>query len=710
MVLKRFLGSFILIIVTLLVHSVNADAADLEKFLTPENLIRVFPGADRSGNIAEQPPSAPVFKGDQLVGYVYLTSDVIKSAGYSGKPVKILAAFDLAGMVTGAIVVEHQEPILILGIPDSSLDTFIAQFRGMDLRQRVRVGATAGPDESSVDMVSGASITSLVFGDSVMRAGRLVARAMGVIGLADHQAGGDVDLEKFSVADWPTLVDGGYLRRLHLSKGDVAAAFSQSETEAEKDKLFIDLLAGPVTPAMIGQNLFGFAVYNKLMTDLDSGAQLIMVAGNGLYSFRGYSYRQSGYFDRLQLVQGNKTHRLTKEMHQSAPKLMIGKAHEFRETSLFTLSAESGFNPAKPWRLELLVEGGGADSAQQYIGFPLNYAIPEKLIKASAGPIGDTEPALIDRPLWEQQWLENVPHIVVLVIALTLLSGLLVFEDWATKWGSKVDLFRIGFLIFTLVYMGWFASAQLSVINVLTFIHALLTGFSWDFFLLEPLIFILWGFVALVLLFWGRGVFCGWLCPFGAFQELINRVAVRLKIPQFQLPFAVNERLWAVKYIIFLGLLALSLGPVETAEKMIEVEPFKTAIALKFVRAWPFVVYAVAILVISLFVNRIFCRYLCPLGAALAIPANNRMFDWLKRHHQCGVDCQVCAIRCPVQAIHPDGHIDLHECIYCLDCQSVYHDDTLCPPMVEKRKRRERRQALDRGENVKRPTHKEAVE
>jgi len=710
MALKRCLGFLFLIIVTLPAHIPNAAAAELERFLTPENLAKVFPGADQVGNVVEQPPSAPVFKADHLVGYVYLTSDVVNSAGYSGKPVKILAAFDLAGRVTGALVVEHQEPILILGIPESKLDTFISQFKGKDLRQRVRVGGAAGGGESRVDMVSGASITSLVFGDSVMRAGRMVARALGVIGPADHLARGDIDMEMFVVADWPTLVADGYLRRLRLSKGDVAAGFSRHETDAEKDKLFIDLFTGLVTPEMIGQNLFGFAAYNMLMAARPPDAQLIMVAGNGFYSFRGYSYRRTGYFERLQLVQGNKTIRLTREMHQRAPRLMIANGIEFRELSLFTLPVESGFNPAKPWRLELLVESDEADGEPQYTGFPLNYVIPKKLLKASAASTASIKQASIDRPLWERQWLANAPHIVILVIALTLLSGLLVIEDWATKWGKSVDMFRIGFLIFTLVYLGWFASAQLSVINVLTFINALLSGFNWDFFLLQPLIFILWGFVALVLLFWGRGVFCGWLCPFGAFQELINRVAVRLRIPQFQLPFAVNERLWAVKYIIFLGLLALSLGPIETAEKLIEVEPFKTAIALKFIRAWPFVVYAISILVISLFVNRVFCRYLCPLGAALAIPANNRMFDWLKRHHQCGVDCQVCAIRCPVQAIHPDGHIDLHECIYCLDCQSVYHDDTLCPPMVEKRKRRERRQALDRGENVVRATAREGAE
>ena len=118
---------------------------------------------------------------------------------------------------------------------------------------------------------------------------------------------------------------------------------------------------------------------------------------------------------------------------------------------------------------------------------------------------------------------------------------------------------------------------------------------------------------------------------------------------------------------------------------------------MKFLREWPFVVYAVALLLAGLFIERFFCRYLCPLGAALAIPARMRMFEWLKRRPQCGRECGICFQRCPVQAIHPEGQINPNECVHCLHCQRIYADETLCPPLAARRKRRERREALTTG-------------
>jgi NosR/NirI family nitrous oxide reductase transcriptional regulator len=293
--------------------------------------------------------------------------------------------------------------------------------------------------------------------------------------------------------------------------------------------------------------------------------------------------------------------------------------------------------------------------------------------------------------LWQRVWRNRVVDIAILLGMLGVLTLMFFFQDQLVRRPKLTAWLRYGFLTAVLFWLGFYANAQLSVINVLTFSNALVTDFSWTYFLMDPLVFILWFAVAAGLLFWGRGAFCGWLCPFGALQELTNHIGRRFGIPQVTVPWGLNERLWPVKYIIFLGLFGMSLYSLSWAEKLAEVEPFKTAIILNFMRAWPFVAFAAGLIVVNLFVERFFCRYMCPLGAALAIPARIRMFDWLKRHKECGNPCQICAHDCPVDAIHPTGEINVNECIYCLECQKLYYDDQRCPHMIQRRIKREKR-------------------
>jgi NosR/NirI family nitrous oxide reductase transcriptional regulator len=278
----------------------------------------------------------------------------------------------------------------------------------------------------------------------------------------------------------------------------------------------------------------------------------------------------------------------------------------------------------------------------------------------------------------------------VTIAALLVLTAIFFFQNQLTRRPRLLKTVRLGYLAFTLIWLGWIANTQLSVVNVLTFFNALVSGFSWEFFLSAPLVFIMWAAVAAGLLFWGRGPFCGWLCPFGALQEFASLAAKKLRVPQITVPWALHERLWPIKYMIFLGLFGLSLYSLARAEVLAEVEPFKTAIILKFNRELVFIAIALLWLLPGLFIERFFCRYVCPLGAALAIPGRLRMFEWLKRWPECGSPCLRCANECPVQAIHPEGQINVNECIYCMHCQELYHSDTRCPHMIQVRVRREK--------------------
>ncbi|MDJ0951712.1 MAG: 4Fe-4S binding protein [Alphaproteobacteria bacterium] len=691
-------------------------ASRLASFLANTSLTEVFPGAERAGPVEGTPPAAPVFRGGELAGYVLLNSDVVSSVGYSGKPIDVLVGIDLDGRITGAKLVKHSEPIVLIGIPESRVTDFIAAYVGKNV-----IGLagrpTSGPRE--VDIVSGATVTVLVIEDSMLRAALKVARARGLGGLtptaeARPRERVSVDMTKTAAVDWPTLVGDGSVRRLALTVGEVTEAFQAAghakaagrpESKNPAD-VFIDLYAAVATIPSIGRSLLGQAEYDLLTARLKPGEQAIVIAGNGKYSFKGSGYVRGGIFDRISLVQGDNAIRFRDKQHKRLGDLMAAKAPRFREIALFVIPADVGFDPAQPWRLELLAQRAVSALKKAFVSFDLAYMPPEKYLvrepvpaptqpQAAAPPAA---PAQFDEdggaPLWLRIWRERLVDVGILVTAIAILTGVFFFQNLIVVRRELTEWLRLGFLLFTLFWIGWYANAQLSVVNVLTFSNALITDFRWEYFLMDPLVFILWVSVAASMLYWGRGAYCGWLCPFGALQEVLNKVATVLRVPQLHVPWGLHERLWPIKYMLFLGLFGLSFYSLALAEQASEVEPFKTSIILGFSREWPFVAYAVLLLGIGLFIERFFCRYLCPLGAALAIPGRLRMFEWLRRHKQCGSPCQICAHECMVQAIHPDGHINPNECLYCLHCQQVYWDDHVCPAMIQRRLKRERRRAL----------------
>ncbi|HLS81319.1 MAG TPA: 4Fe-4S binding protein, partial [Steroidobacter sp.] len=673
----------------------------------------MVPGADRFGPVRESPAVAPAYRGDELIGHVYLNSQFVDASGYSSKPIHILVGLDLKGAIVGLKLVAHSEPIVLIGIPEQKIITYLQSFVGYNPLK----GVQSNQPPPQPDIVSGATVTVLVMGESVVRSALRVARALQTNAAQQDQVQTMrvLDPEAGRIVDWKALLEQGAVRNLRLTVGEVNKAFEDSGVEAaakrrqqgREDATFIDLYAALVSQPSIGRSLLGEAEFQSVSRMLQPGQHAILVAGEGLYSFKGSGYVRGGIFDRIQLIQGAETIHFRDREHRRIAALAADGAPAFKEIAVFIVPAGMEFDPAATWRLQLLVQRAIGALEKAFVTFELPYELPAQYTQtvtpdgkpvapasaAGSAPAAQEMDILPTQPLWQRLWYSKAASIGVLALMLIALTLIFFFQDILVKRERLYDRIRLVYLAITLIWLGWVAQAQLSVVNVLTFTTSLREGFEWKSFLVDPLIFILWSSVAAALLFWGRGPFCGWLCPFGALQELSNRAARKLKVPQLKIPWRVHERLWPIKYVIFLVLFGVSLGSLAYAELLSEIEPFKTAIVLRFVREWWFVAFAVALLVAGLFIERFFCRYLCPLGAALAIPGRLRMFDWLKRYRECGNPCMRCFKECPVEAIHPEGHINPNECISCLHCQVLYHHEQKCPVLIQRRLKRQRRSA-----------------
>lgn len=692
-------------------HTGHAQG-QFDRLIGKLDLQRVFPGAARIGNPEGSPPVVPVEIGGKTAGYVFLNSDFAGATGYSGKPIHVLVGMDLQGKITGAQLVKHYEPIVLIGIPESKITDVIDGYAGRDI-----VALAKGTvEDHRIDIISGATVTIMVIDDSILRSAIKVARRFGLGGLKPEMSASAgpkrelVNGEKSAEA-WAKLVGDGSVRTLNISINDINTAFEQSgdaiaaqrREDGNPDDVFIHLSTGLVSVPTIGLSLLGKNELNNLEKALATGQHAILLAGRGRYSFRGSGFVRGGIFDRIQLIQGDNSVRFRDKDYKRLRRVAAEGAPDFQEVALFTMPKGAAFDPTEPWRIELLVGRDTGPTDKAFLTFDLGYRTPDRFMRVvpqkTAAPAPDARPsegvntasALGRAPVWKRLWQEKAVEVGILAVALALLTLIFFFQDWLVRRARLADWVRLGFLAFTLFGVGFYANAQLSVVNVMTFFNSLITDFRWEYFLLEPLVFTLWFAVAASLMFWGRGAFCGWLCPFGALQELLNRVAKAVRIPQITVPWGLHERVWAFKYMIFLLLFGVSLYSLSLAEQLAEVEPFKTAIILKFEREWPFILFAGSLLFAGLFIERFYCRYLCALGAALAIPGKLRLFEWLKRYRQCGAPCQRCAAECMVQAIHPTGQINPNECLYCLHCQVVYHDAHNCPVVIQQRLRAARR-------------------
>ena len=641
----------------------------MQERLTSALVAELFPAADGIGMVAGDPPVATVLAKGEVAGYLFSTLETVRPAGYAGNPFDIDVALGAGGIIRGHHVLAQKEPLLQRGVIEPpGFRAFLSELHGSDVRTARRFVP------SSIDSVSGATVSGIAMVNAMLDSALRVGMIVGL-----REAGGDgLSLNRFDFEPltWPDLVKNASVQEHHVDTGSGSSA---------------TLYAALGTPPAVGRNLFGERAYRSMRDAAGPEDNQILVASVGAIGWIPENPWLVPLFERLRLVQEGKAFVLRPERFYRAWRLAMTDHPAFDEAGRFHITADSGFDPLAPWSLELTMPDA-------IVALP--YRIPVQHVLGDDAALEDAgfkTPTYVAFGLWREStlapwqraWLDKDRVLAGVVVLLLVVTGVMLLQHRLTHSRRHHQLLRLGVLGVTLVGLGWFAGAQLTILTVLSWLQVAFGGLDWRGMLMDAPLVLLSVYVLVTLVLWGRGVFCGWLCPFGALQELSNRIARFLHVPQLALPEHLQARLWRVKYGVLFVVLATALVSREAANTAAEVEPFKTAISLQFQRTWPYVAYAVGLLAVGLVYERAFCRFFCPLGALLALAGRWHVFNWLKRRPECGSPCQICSSSCPVAAIPDSGKINMSECLQYLDCQVEYYDDRRCPPLVAERKRKD---------------------
>jgi NosR/NirI family nitrous oxide reductase transcriptional regulator len=645
----------------------------------------VMPEADHFSPRKGRPAYVEAYRDDhgqqKLLGYVFLSTDIVDIPAYSGKPVVTLVAMDIVGKIVGVKVLRHSEPILLVGIPEGELTKFIKQFVGKHAWDKIEIGKPrAEGGYIGIDAISGATVTVIAENQVVMRCAYEIAKQVGIIKAVPRPQARLKAVAK--PLDWTALVEEGSIQHLVVTPEDVG--------RDNTGQPYIDLYFGYLNAPVIGRSILGEHNYASLMAELKPNEHAIFLVANGSASFKGSGFVRGGIYDRIQVAQDMDTFTFRDTDYRNLYNIAAAGAPEFRESGIFIIR-NSSFSAAYPWSLVFL--GNRVDKqtgAKTFANFDREYWLEGRYLEGG-------RPAVVKPdPTWLKIWKSRAWSIAAFVVLLLFTALVYARRDWLVRRSNRKDkrwvsLPKYAIWISSIIFVGFGMMAQPSITQILAWFHSILYHWEWELFLSDPFIFLFWWFIIITVFVWGRGLFCGWMCPFGSLTELIYKIAGKIGLARFQFTpnGALHEKLKWLKYGIFWGLLSVSLFSMGLAEKLAEVEPFKTTFLVGiFHRAWPYSLFVAVLLGLSLFVERPFCKYLCPLGAALAMPTTFRWFG-LKRKAEC-TTCHACAAGCGSLAIDEQGVIDHRECMLCLDCMVLYYDNHACPPLVQERKLRER--------------------
>ncbi len=631
--------------------------------------------------------------GGAHAGYVFETEPMAPLPGFSGASINMLVVLDLDGRFLDVKLISHNEPIFVSGLGEAPFHKFFEQYRGHSISDSLVVGSPygSGSDGSALvylDGVTKATASVRIAHESILAAALKVAREkMGGIASGPPAYPNPDYVEDLT---WTDLVDQGLVTRTTVSNAAINKEFAGTlwaqddpEAQADPDGTYLDLWVVDVGPQSIARAVLSPGSYEELqdfmaISDTDEPVLLIEAGRHGLITD---DFVRNTSPDLISAEQGGfpiafRDADIFIQLHPDLPEAL----HDGTALILRT-DRRLGFDPTAEWTLKVkaIREHGVFQPEIGSVTIDTTLSTDERFF---------SRPEVIKpRPAWLDALSNRSTDLIVLGVFLAALIAVLGLRLNRLAGHRHFTPIRLGILAFMTGFIGWWGQGQLSIATPLAVIRTAAEGGSFAFLLYDPFSLLIWAVTIFGFVLWGRGLFCGWLCPFGALQEFTHHIGRTLRLPQIEPSDAWDDRLKWVKYIVLAGLVALIFTAPARLDKAIEVEPFKTAITTFFIREWYYVAYAVGLLLLSMVLFKGFCRYICPLGAVMAIGGLVRSRDWIARRVECGSPCQLCKVKCDYKAIKKTGEIQYSECFQCLDCVAIHDSADQCVPLILAAKR-----------------------
>lgn len=688
----------------------GAGSAQRVDRVDPDLYREVMPEAERFGSAEGDPPVVRAYRTspsgeDVLHGYVFLTSDVPpETFGYSG-PIETLVGMRADGTLSGVRVVDYRESYRRSMGDFLRRPGFQEQFAGKHIGDPFQLWG-------DVEGISRVSISVRALARGVRDSARRVANAYGVAPDIEAIGGEEVDpvglswfelrqlgtVQRFEVTEPGegsagialALIEDERLGEYLLGEALYARGLQSAERRGGAEHLVLYAIDGPRLrlfrqegwSIVQGADTLPIESRGVLSLGLPSGGVVageatlvgLMLVGGGLdisepFTFVydldelgvhtvEYESRQA----RLARVEAEAARRAAEDGSVPVEGEPTPVEDERVPSQDEPAPTEDADTPAMEDRsptaeaesrvagdADRSVEDIGADSTE---GAATPGSVPAGATtardSAAGAPFAVSEnESVLQRTLSGTSW----GRVAIVVLVLSLATAAFVTKIAAVEWTA---------LAATLLILGFVDGGFLSVTHIESGIRAGPGVYARDLPLLLMVVF-----TVVTTLIWGR-LFCGFLCPFGALQDFIDRA-----VPdawKWSPPRGVHDRAIRLKYVILaLVLLPPLLGSGLSIYPW--VEPFGTVF---FVSPsgllWSI---AGAILLASVFVPRFYCRYACPLGAFLGLLSFVSLRR-IGRVPQCDV-CKVCEQKCPTRAIR-GPEIDFPECVRCNVCEVQLRD------------------------------------